>query len=277
SKELDTETGLYYYGARYYDPRTSVWQSADPIMDDYLDGYPNNGVYLSDNLNLYAYTYQNPVIYTDPDGNSTGGHGETKILLGADGKYRILEGGTKYRNPLEILVGEAILNNDWSEVNATLKKAKAEDDNFYWVSYTIRVAITRYLGSDKDRKRLVLLALGLTPLTARTRNALPIRRSLKKVKKVKITKPYERPNNATTKKQRESVQGKPCVTCGKKGGKRYADHKEPLVKEYYRTGKINKKKMKSKKAVQPQCKNCSDKQGGKMRKYSRQQRKKHGL
>jgi RHS repeat-associated protein len=26
-KELDDMTGLYYYGARYYDPRMSVWQS----------------------------------------------------------------------------------------------------------------------------------------------------------------------------------------------------------------------------------------------------------
>ncbi|WP_317126985.1 RHS repeat-associated core domain-containing protein [Apibacter raozihei] len=24
-KELDEETGLYYYGARYYNPRESVW------------------------------------------------------------------------------------------------------------------------------------------------------------------------------------------------------------------------------------------------------------
>ncbi len=29
SKELDEETALYYFGARYYDPRTSVWQSTD--------------------------------------------------------------------------------------------------------------------------------------------------------------------------------------------------------------------------------------------------------
>jgi RHS repeat-associated protein len=35
-KELDEETGLYYYGARYYDPRTSVWASADPALGDYL-------------------------------------------------------------------------------------------------------------------------------------------------------------------------------------------------------------------------------------------------
>ena len=36
AKELDSETGLYYFGARYYDPRTSVWQSADPILGKYL-------------------------------------------------------------------------------------------------------------------------------------------------------------------------------------------------------------------------------------------------
>lgn len=30
-KELDTETGLYYYGARYYNPRISNWLSVDPI------------------------------------------------------------------------------------------------------------------------------------------------------------------------------------------------------------------------------------------------------
>ena len=37
SKELDEETGLYYYGARYYDPKTSLWLSTDPkntVKDD---------------------------------------------------------------------------------------------------------------------------------------------------------------------------------------------------------------------------------------------------
>lgn len=38
AKELDPSTGLYYFGARYYDPRTSVWQSADPILGAYLPG-----------------------------------------------------------------------------------------------------------------------------------------------------------------------------------------------------------------------------------------------
>ncbi|HEX8600585.1 MAG TPA: SpvB/TcaC N-terminal domain-containing protein [Chloroflexia bacterium] len=67
-KELDEETGLYYFGARYYDPRTSVWQSTDPIIDEYLDGRRDNGFYDSTNLNLYAYTAQNPLKYVDPDG-----------------------------------------------------------------------------------------------------------------------------------------------------------------------------------------------------------------
>ncbi|QIK54400.1 hypothetical protein G7051_08625 [Dysgonomonas sp. HDW5B] len=34
AKELDEETGLYYYGARYYDPRTSVWINNDCRLDD---------------------------------------------------------------------------------------------------------------------------------------------------------------------------------------------------------------------------------------------------
>ena len=32
-KELD-ETGLYYYGARYYNPRAGVWMSPDPVLSD---------------------------------------------------------------------------------------------------------------------------------------------------------------------------------------------------------------------------------------------------
>lgn len=68
-KELDESTGLYYYGARYYDPRTSVWQSPDPILGEYLNGSVNGGVFNSHNLGLYTYSYQNPINYFDPDGN----------------------------------------------------------------------------------------------------------------------------------------------------------------------------------------------------------------
>lgn len=67
-KELDEETQLYYFGARYYDPRTSVWQSPDPILGSYVAGRPNGGVYAPANLALYTYTWNNPLVFRDPDG-----------------------------------------------------------------------------------------------------------------------------------------------------------------------------------------------------------------
>ncbi len=82
-KELDVETGLYYYGARYMDPRTSRWISADPAMESYLPEAPVSdearrlngnlpgmgGVFNAVNLAVYTYAGNNPVIYKDPDGN----------------------------------------------------------------------------------------------------------------------------------------------------------------------------------------------------------------
>ncbi|WP_038109309.1 RHS repeat-associated core domain-containing protein, partial [Treponema pedis] len=39
-KELDEETGLYYYGARYLDPKYSRWLSGDPALNDYIPKAP---------------------------------------------------------------------------------------------------------------------------------------------------------------------------------------------------------------------------------------------
>jgi RHS repeat-associated protein len=69
-KELDEETGLYYFGARYFDPRTSIWQSADPMLGSYLAGKVNAGVFNPRNLGLYSYTYNNPLVLADPDGRA---------------------------------------------------------------------------------------------------------------------------------------------------------------------------------------------------------------
>ncbi len=55
-KELDTETGLYYYGARYYDPTLSVWLGVDPLAEKYTA------------WSSYAYCLDNPIIYIDHDG-----------------------------------------------------------------------------------------------------------------------------------------------------------------------------------------------------------------
>ncbi|MGB4268164.1 MAG: RHS repeat-associated core domain-containing protein, partial [Spirochaetota bacterium] len=75
SKELDPETGLYYHGHRYRDPRIGVWLRADPALSRYLpvdssknSKLPAGGVFVSVNLNLYHYGGNNPVTFVDPDG-----------------------------------------------------------------------------------------------------------------------------------------------------------------------------------------------------------------
>jgi RHS repeat-associated protein len=75
-KELDAESGLYYYGARYYDPRISIWASVDPLADYnphmnkqfYFNGQHNGGLQNSFNHASYSYCYQSPVKLIDPNG-----------------------------------------------------------------------------------------------------------------------------------------------------------------------------------------------------------------
>jgi len=58
AKEKDEETGLYYYGARYYTPEISVWLSVDPLSDK----YPHQST--------YTYCSNNPLNKIDYSGLS---------------------------------------------------------------------------------------------------------------------------------------------------------------------------------------------------------------
>jgi RHS repeat-associated protein len=104
-KELDAETGLYYFGARYYDPHLSMWASPDPLLARYIqdktrpaglptsmaetpraqalkdpvspeapsrfawgESAPANHALDASWWNVYTYAANNPVIYVDSDG-----------------------------------------------------------------------------------------------------------------------------------------------------------------------------------------------------------------
>ena len=56
AKEFDEETGMYYYGARYYEPRLSLWMSVDPLQEK----YPN--------ISTYCYAANNPIKFIGSDG-----------------------------------------------------------------------------------------------------------------------------------------------------------------------------------------------------------------
>jgi len=59
-QESDAETGLYYYGARFYDPALARFVQPDSML-------PNP--YTPQLLNRYSYVLNNPLVYTDPTGN----------------------------------------------------------------------------------------------------------------------------------------------------------------------------------------------------------------
>jgi RHS repeat-associated protein len=57
-KEFDEETGLYYYGARYMNPVSSVWYGVDPLTEKYVE------------ISAYVYCHGNPIRLIDPDGKN---------------------------------------------------------------------------------------------------------------------------------------------------------------------------------------------------------------
>jgi RHS repeat-associated protein len=59
-KELDASTGLYFYGARYYDPALGRFITPDTIVQSPYD---------PQSLNRYAYCRNNPINLVDPTGH----------------------------------------------------------------------------------------------------------------------------------------------------------------------------------------------------------------
>ncbi|MBQ6157316.1 MAG: hypothetical protein IJK22_12045, partial [Bacteroidales bacterium] len=58
AKERDSETGLSYFGSRYYSSDLSIWLSVDPMGDKYAS------------LSPYTYCANNPVKLVDPNGET---------------------------------------------------------------------------------------------------------------------------------------------------------------------------------------------------------------
>jgi len=186
SKELDPETGLYYFGARYLDPRLSRWVSADkalmtgkyfPKPNDfdtehdyfwYLAQDASNrlpgigGVFNTINLDLYQYGGMNPMKYVDPDGNDVillnksrgaAGNGHNAVLIGNDnyGWHYFSKDG----------IGSAAHNHatyktlaDFRAANMNSEERLNDYDRGYWVKTSVSQDIDmvnagfEYIGRD---------------------------------------------------------------------------------------------------------------------------------
>ena len=75
-KQFDEETGLYYYGARYMNPITSLWYGVDPMAEKYMT------------IGAYVYCVSNPIRFLDLIGKEPGDFFESMDLAAIDfGKY----------------------------------------------------------------------------------------------------------------------------------------------------------------------------------------------
>ena len=68
-------TGLYYFGARYYDPEIGRWTAVDPARQD---------------LNWYVYCFNNPLKMIDPDGKDAIVVGDISRVGGAGHMFVII-------------------------------------------------------------------------------------------------------------------------------------------------------------------------------------------
>ena len=81
TKWFDSETGMYYYGYRYYLPRLGRWGSRDPIGE-------------RGGNNLYSFVYNAPILAVDGDGRKVIGIGGLEVL-GTGGRKHIDNIGTR--------------------------------------------------------------------------------------------------------------------------------------------------------------------------------------
>lgn len=121
-KESDANTGLYYFGFRYFAPWTGNWMCPDPIGPE-------------DSQNLYEYVQRNPVRFSDPVGltasNRTTDETDAQIVVSI---YPSEEGGQHVDT---FVFGEI----DEAEVNRFVSSVKAYADvhglDTYWDSVTV--------------------------------------------------------------------------------------------------------------------------------------------
>ena len=103
AKERDTETGLSYFGARYYSSDLSIWLSVDPKSDK----YPS--------LSPYVYCADNPVKLVDPNGEEIYEFDESGKFLRVSG-----EKGSADQIAIRKSDGSVVLSREYKNVTIRL-------------------------------------------------------------------------------------------------------------------------------------------------------------
>ncbi len=131
---------MYYYGARYYNPRVSQWLSVDPLAEK----HPNESPYI--------YTSNNPIIYIDPDGREkiivTGGEYTSEGRY----KYNFVEPSIKQLKSYKASAGSeavtwAVMNVGYSKSDITKMRSIAKENGVNFVLLNSADELTNYVNS----------------------------------------------------------------------------------------------------------------------------------
>ena len=118
-KEMDEETGLYYYGARYMNPVASIWYGVDPLVEKYL------------NIGSYVYCAGNPVKLKDTDGRKivfVTGSAIYQYYRGNFWRANIGKNGKIYRTNVRYNPSKQSINRTMYRVLAALRKIESSGD-----------------------------------------------------------------------------------------------------------------------------------------------------
>jgi RHS repeat-associated protein len=128
-QRLDS-SGLYYYGARYYDPTIGRFISADSIVQTYKNPQA---------LNRYSYVFNNPLKYVDPSGSVVEIQYENEVSAYFSGMMQygiVAESGSMDQKIEEYSTYQQVWNDIKEEMPVETKAMEQAEETYFIGSST---------------------------------------------------------------------------------------------------------------------------------------------
>ena len=175
-KERDTESGLYYHGARYYIPWLARWTAVDPLESKYAG------------LSSYNYSFNNPVMFNDPNGMGPSG----SWYRDKENKLHFIDG---------IISEDAFKNSQYKDKGTWAFESQntESDDLKYHIFYSGDGSITTTNNETGEKRKRdfkgkeTVLDNGKQPVVKKETNSIEDKSTAEGSKQIKPNKPEPKP------------------------------------------------------------------------------------